>query len=133
MKLLFITRSTKIKNNYTMENFKKYYKFPLHADSIGLYVRTIDENMALMFTVRLEDDVIKTIVDKLNGESNKSSLPEWHIKNGTEVWFEDAKVMIIRGWGMLHGTGKCCYNLPEKEAIKVQDEFAQYVVDTLNS
>ena len=41
-----------------MENFKKYYKFPLHADNMGVYVRTIDENMALMFTVRLEDDVI---------------------------------------------------------------------------
>ena len=116
-----------------MENFKKYYKLPLHADSIGLYVRTIDEEMALMFTVRIEDDVIKNIVDKLNGECNKSTLPEWHIKNRTEVWFEDAKVMIIRGWGMLHGTGNGCYNLPKEEAIKIQDEFAEYIVNILNS
>lgn len=117
-----------------MENFRKYYKFPLHADSIGVYVRTIDEEMALMFTVRLGNDLIKTIVDKLNGESNKSSLlPEWHIKNGTEVWFGDDRVMLIRGWGMLHAKGNGGYGLSEEEAVKIQDEFAKYVVDTLNS
>ena len=117
-----------------MENFKKYYKFPLHADSIGLYVRTIDEEMALMFTTSLEKDVIQTIVDKLNGESNKKiEYPLWHIKKGTEIWYDDTKVMLVRGWGMLHGTGKCCYKLLEDEAIKIQDEFAKYVIDILNS
>ena len=116
-----------------MENFKKYYKFPLQVDDMGVYVRTTDYEMALMFIVGLEDDVIQTIVDKLNGKCNKSSLPKWHIKNGTEVWFDDDRVMLIRGWGMLHGTGKCCYNLPEEEAIKIQDEFGKFVVDTLNS
>ena len=116
-----------------MENFKKYYKFPLHADSIGVYVRTIDEEMALMFTVGLEDNLIQDIVDKLNGNCNRSSLPEWHIKNGTEVWFDDTKVMLIRGWGMLHATGNGGYGLSKEEAIKIQDEFAEYIVNTLNS
>lgn len=117
-----------------MENFKNYYKFPLHADSIGVYVRTVDEEMALMFTTSLEKDFIQTIVDKLNGESNKKiERPLWHIKKGTEIWYDDVKVMIIRGWGMLHGTGKCCYNLPEEEAIKIQDEFGKYVIDILNT
>ena len=122
-----------MKNNYTMEKFKKYYKFPLHADDMGVYVRTIDEEMALMFTVSLNDEVIQNIVDKLNGKSNKSTLVKWHIENGTEVWFGDMKIMVIRGWGMLHGTGNSCYGLSEEEAIKIQDEFGKYVVDTLNS
>ena len=116
-----------------MENFKKYYKFPLHADSIGVYVRTIDEEMALMFTVGLEDNLIQDIVDKLNGNCNRSSLPEWHIKHETEIWYDNNRIMLIRGWGMLRGTGNNCYNLPEEEAIKIQKEFAKYVVDTLNS
>ena len=117
-----------------MENFKNYYKFPLQADNMGVYVRTIDKQKALMFAVSLKDEVIQNIVDKLNGESNKSiAYPMWHIKNGTEVWFDDVKVMIIRGWGMLHGTGNRCYNLSVEEAIKIQDEFAKYVVDVLNS
>ena len=116
-----------------MENYKKYYKFPLHVDNMGVYVRTIDGKMALMFTVSLKDDIIQNIIDKLNGESNKSSLPEWHIKNGTEVWFDDIKVMLIRGWGMLHANGNGGYGLSEEEAVKIQDEFAKYVVDTLNS
>lgn len=116
-----------------MENFKKYYKFPLHADDMGVYVRTIDKQKALMFAFSLNDEVIQNIVDKLNGKSNKSTLVKWHIKNGTEVWFGDMKIMIIRGWGMLCGTGNSCYGLSEEEAIKIQDEFAQYVVDTLNS
>jgi hypothetical protein len=117
-----------------MENFKKYYKFPLKADDMGVYVRTIDNEMALMFTIRLNNDIIQNIVDKLNGESDRKCIPaEWHIKNGTEVWFDETKVMLIRGWGMLHGTGNGCYNLPEEEAIKIQDEFGKYVIDTLNS
>lgn len=117
-----------------MENFKNYYKFPLQADNMGIYVRTADEEKALMFTVSLKKDIIQTIVDKLNGESNKSiEWPSWHIKNGTEIWYADTKVMLIRGWGMLHGIGKCCYKLPEEEAIKIQDEFGKYVIDILNS
>ncbi len=120
------------KNNYIMENFRKYYKFPLKVDDMGVYIRTTDYKMALMFTVGLNDDTIHNIVDKLNGESNKSvAYPLWHIKRGTEIWYDDTKVMIIRGWGMLHGNG--CYNLPEEEAIKIQDEFGKYVIDVLNS
>lgn len=117
-----------------MENFKKYYKFPLHADNMGVYVRTFNDEMALMFTVRLGSELVKTIVAKLNGDSQKSSLlPKWHIKNGTEVWFGDDKVMLIRGWGMLHAKGNGGYGLSEDEAVKIQDEFGKYVIDTLNS
>lgn len=121
-----------------MENFRKYYKFPLHIDDMGVYVKTIDEEMALMFTGCFRYEVIQAIIDKLNGEYNKSiewsiEYPVWHIKNGTEIWYSDTKVMLIRGWGMLHATGNGGYGLPEEEAIKIQDEFAKYVVDTLNS
>lgn len=117
-----------------MENFKNYYKFPLHVDNMGVYVRTFDDEMALMFTVRLEKDVIPTIVSKLNGKSNKTiACPSWHIKNGTEIWYDDTKIMLVRGWGMLHAKGNGGYGLSEEEAIKIQDEFAKYVVDVLNS
>lgn len=117
-----------------MENFKKYYKFPLHADDMGIYIRTANNEMALMFTIRLNNDIIQNIINKLNGKSDRKCIPaEWHIKNGTEVWFDETKVMIIRGWGMLHGIGNNCYRLPEEEAIKIQDEFAKYIIDTLNN
>ena len=63
-----------------MENFRKYYKFPLKVDDMGVYIRTTDYEMALMFTVGLNDDTIHNIVDKLNGESNKSvAYPLWHM------------------------------------------------------
>lgn len=117
-----------------MENFRKYYKFPLHADNMGVYVRTFNDEMALMFTVRLNNEVIKTIVAKLNGESNKSiEWPNWYIKNGTEIWYGDDRVMLVRGWSMLHAKGNGGYGLSEEEAIKIQDEFAKYVIDVLNS
>lgn len=117
-----------------MKSFRDYYKFPLRVDDMGVYVRTADYEMALMFTVSLRDDVIQTIIDKLNGVSNKSiEWPSWHIKNSTEIWYGDIKVMIIRGWGMLHGNGNGCYGLPEEEAVKIQDEFGKYVIDILNS
>ena len=132
MKLLFIIRSTKIKNNYTMENFKEYYKFPLHVDDTGLYISTANNEMALIFKVSLKDDVIQNIVDKLNGKSNKSTSVKWYLKNEIEVWFGDMEVMKVSGWSMLTKIGYSGYGLSE-EAIRIQDEFAQYVVDTLNS
>lgn len=117
-----------------MENFKKYYKFPLHVDDMGVFIKTIDNEMALMFTIGLNDDTIQNIIDKLNGESNKSvAYPLWHIKKGIEIWYDNTKVMLIRGWGMLHGNGNGCYGLPEEEAVKIQDEFGKYVVDILNN
>ena len=116
-----------------MENFKKYYKFPLKADNMGVYVRTADYEMALMFCTILNDDIVKNIVDKLNGESNKSSLPEWSIKHDIEIYYDRTRVMLVRGWEMLHGKGNNCYSLPEEDVIKTQKEFAEYVVNTLNS
>ena len=116
------------------ENFKEYYKFPLHlhADDTELYIRTANNEVALIFKVSLKDDVIQYIVDKLNGKSNKSTSVKWYLKNELEVWFGDMEVMKVSGWSILHKIGYSGYGLSE-EAIRIQDEFAQYVVDTLNS
>ena len=38
--------------------------------------------------------------------------------------------MLIRGWGHLTGTGGL--HLSESAAAKIQDDFGQYIVETLN-
>jgi hypothetical protein len=38
--------------------------------------------------------------------------------------------MWVRLWGRLTGTGG--YNLPSEKAAATQDDFAKYVIDTLN-
>ena len=38
--------------------------------------------------------------------------------------------MLIRGWGHLIGTGGL--HLNDEDAAKIQDDFGQYIIDTLN-
>ena len=42
----------------------------------------------------------------------------------------EIKVAVIRGWGMLTGSGS--YNLDENKAAEIQDAFATYCVKMLN-
>jgi hypothetical protein len=78
----------------------------------------------------------KTILQKLNGELSKM------VHNGTFVYkngyivFEHnnegkINVLLIRAWGRLTGTGGL--NLRPDVAAKLQDDFAQWIVETLNN
>lgn len=44
-----------------------------------------------------------------------------------DKWF---KIMLVRGWGYLIGTGGL--NLSAEEAAKIQDDFGNWIVETLS-
>ena len=47
-----------------------------------------------------------------------------------EIFYNDKFAFCIRGWGKLTGTGGGL-NLSTDEAMKIQDEFAKWVLQTL--
>lgn len=107
-----------------MEEFKKYYKFPLFFDGHE-YVWTFDNHMALQKMV--DSEVASTMVDILNGKSNKHCNAEYI--DGFIV-VDGVKCFLVRGWGMLTSVGG--YLLNVNKAAEMQDAFAMWCVNKLN-
>jgi len=123
-----------------MEEFKKYFKFPLKMqEHFTGKVFTQENNMAFDWLFpwgEKYDDVKQSHLDKINGlESNvpKKDITYIH-KDGIIIAKfengEECKIAMIRGWGMLTGVGG--YNLPTDKAAEIQDAFAEYCVEMLN-
>lgn len=123
-----------------MEEFKKYYKFPLKMwkDWTGK-VFTQENNMAFDWLIPYNekyDDIKQRHLDKINGlESNvpKDGVTYVHDEGRIIVKLDDGteyKIALIRGWGMLTGPGG--YHLPVDKAAEIQDAFADYCVEMLN-
>ena len=121
-----------------MEDFKKYYEFPLCHDGIA-YIWTKKGGMALMFEDKKEferEDFQKAISEVVNGNLDRRAIPYLtehtfkYKENATIVDEKDEVFLIVRGWGHLTGCGGL--NLPVDKASAIQDEFGQYVVDKLN-
>ena len=71
---------------------------------------------------------IKTIIGILNGTlkkkvTNKVTYEQGYIK------LDGQPMLLLRGWGHLTGCG--ALNLPPDQAAKIQDDFANWVVNKL--
>ena len=121
-----------------MEDFKNYFKFPLKMDDdFTIKVFTQDNRMAFDWTLptgKGYDVIKKQLLNKINGlECTIPEIPE-HYVDGINIMYKqsngDKRIAVIRGWGMLTGTGG--YNLDAEKAAEIQDAFAQYIVDMIN-
>lgn len=119
-----------------MESFAKYYEMPLHVDDYcPTYVWTKDNKMAFNYLDKKklfkDDDTseIVEIVDAINGYGpgcfNASINPE----HNDVIQIDGEDKLLIRGWGNLTARGS--HNLSNVEAIKVQDDFAKWIVEQL--
>ena len=121
-----------------MEEFKNYYKFPLKMwDDFTVKVFTEDNNMAFDWTLPTSkgyDNIKQQLLNRINGL--ECTLPEipGHYLDGINIMMNTPngakRIAVVRGWGMLTGTGG--YNLDANKAAEIQDAFAQYIVDMLN-
>lgn len=125
-----------------MEEFKKYYKFPLKMwKDFYIKVFTDDDKMAFDWMVNIPREIKDAYVSIINGEREPkfNIKKEFYHKNDGIVYCKilegkdignEYKLFRIRGWGMLTGIGG--YNLPEDKAAEIQDAFADYCVEMLN-
>lgn len=122
-----------------MEEFKKYYKFPLKMwEDFSIKVFTDDNKMAfdwLLPNGKKCNEYKQKVLNKIN--SLESDIPKedayyYHDEGRIIVKTQnkDLEIILIRGWGMLTGVGG--YNLPADKAAEIQNAFAEYCVEMLN-
>lgn len=129
-----------------MEEFKKYYKFPLKMwEHFTGKVFTQDNLMAFDWLIPYGEkynSIKQRYLDKINGlKSNiskegviyfhKEGKIIAHVDNRDDSDINDVPILLIRGWGMLTGVGG--YNLKSDKAAEIQDAFAEYCVEMLNN
>ena len=129
-------------------DFKEVYKRPLkYVEACPFMVLTTDDQRAFDFEwpgwptyekgLGIDDKSIQVIIAKLNGDNNViiEDYYNFTYKDG-EIWAFSTKakkkkhIMLIRGWGYLTGTGGL--HLKNEDAAKIQDDFGQFIVETLN-
>jgi hypothetical protein len=120
--------------------FKDYFKFPLIYDC-GLvftsdYGRAFDFPLNYLYpdAIHLTEESQIKIVELLNDPTIKFE-PKNHLnlrfdENDATIFHNDKEFIIIRGWG--HLTGSSSLNLDYDTAAKIQNDFANYIVETLN-
>lgn len=116
--------------------FRDYFKFPLKRSYSKVF--TDDFGMAFDFVFpmlvpdafTISDENKDKLVKILNGEE-ASIEPKVNIehKNGI-IYADNREFLWIRSWGRLTGTGG--YKLSTEKAAQIQDEFGQFIVNTLN-
>ena len=118
-----------------MVSFEKCYETPLRVDNYhALYVWTKNNEMAFNYLdeKRINNGDLKEIYDIVNaingygpGTFNASINP----KHNDVIQIDCVDKLLIRAWGSLTSTN--CHNLSNEEAIKVQDDFAKWIVEQL--
>lgn len=106
----------------------EFYKKPFETDWCGLYIHDANYQMVAMFVMDIPQETKQRIIDALNSEEripNKARLtidPE----NSGMILNKGENFILIRGWGNLTGTGG--HNLSAEEAIKIQDNFRDWIL-----
>ena len=116
-------------------NWRDCYKLPLKVDEYCDFITwTADKQRAFDWCVDIPLDKKQELIDVLNNTVQRSFKYKFY-QEGIEIYsdnpiFEGEPVLLIRGWGYLTGVGGL--HLPQEEAIRIQDEFGDYIVEQLN-
>lgn len=135
----------KMVNALNVNEFSKYYKFPLKMwEGTTGKVFTDDNNMAFDWLLpygKQYNGIKQRLLDRINGYD----YTPWSVKktfyendNGHivcrveegENTGNEIKVLLVRGWGMLTGVGG--YNLDPSIASQIQDDFTEFILKQLN-
>lgn len=111
------------------------YKLPLEDEYIDDDFRSkriydSDGNFVFQF-LKVGYETQINILHLINGNLDKHPVKVHFKHDDGYILANGAKLMLIRGWGNLTGTGG--HNLNEKEAANVQDTFIEYVLAKLNN
>lgn len=76
-------------------------------------------------------NLITKIINKLNGDSNIKFDKRFTIRNNIHIHYNGIFSFSIIGWGKLIGVGG--YNLSIVEATEIQENFSNWILNTLNN
>lgn len=107
--------------------FKDVYQLPLIDDNSTRYI--FSKNGVMTFDKIIDNkEIINELLAIINGESTKKVKADVKYEEGY-IKIDGHPVFLLRGWGHLTGCG--ALNLPEEKAAKIQDDFANWVVNKL--
>lgn len=118
-----------------MESFSKYYDMPLRVDDYcPSYVWTKDNKIAFNYLDKERIDnrdltEIYEIVNAINGYGPGTFNASINPKHIDIVQIDGVDKLLISGWGNL--TGHRGHNLSNEDAIRVQNDFAKWIVEQL--
>lgn len=118
-----------------MESFSKYYDIPLRVDDYcPHYVWTKDNELAFNYLDEEKIDnkdlvEIYEIVNAINGYGPGKFNASINPNHNDIIQIDGIDKLLIRGWGNLTGQG--AHNLSNEDAIKVQNDFAKWIVEQL--
>lgn len=106
------------------------YKPPFRTD--GLYIFSGNNVMTLMASDCQNDPqkLMERTCQIMNGESKSYGNPNISYANG-EIYNGSQLLMVVRGFG--HLTGHGALGLPVEEALKIQDEFGEWLCRLLRN
>ena len=116
--------------------WREVYQPPFYSDEYGIYMWS--KNKTTTFTFNLsygsnvdKQSIIDNIVKKLNGDTSIKFDNKFTLRNNIYFNYGDEFAFCVRGWGKLTGIGG--FRLPADEAANIQNEFAKWVLETLNN
>lgn len=92
------------------------------------YIFSSNGVMAFMILTR-NNELIRNICDTLSNEDTHLNLGNITYANDVFIQKDNENILLLRGWGHLTGGG--ALNLPDKEAIQIQNEFRDWVISKL--
>lgn len=108
--------------------FKDVYKLPFTFDEWSMtYIWSANDVMTFNCLIK-DKETRDTIINILNGTIDKKIVDEVMYDDGY-IKVAGQPILLLRGWGHLTGCG--ALNLPPDQAAKIQDGFANWVVNKL--
>ena len=111
-----------------------FYTRPFYMTEYGRQVYDAKNNFVFEFEKGVSKELQKEIIFSLNSLDNEP------IESINLTFFEDRilntnnenkSIICIRGWGNLTGIGG--YNFDEKKALKIQDDFRDWIIYKLST
>lgn len=106
------------------------YKRPFRTD--GVFIWSSNDVMALMVAdcINNPERLMERTCQIINGESKSIGNPNITYSNG-DIYNGANLLMVVRGFG--HLTSTSGLNLSAENAIKIQDEFGEYICKLLRN
>ena len=108
-------------------NFKDYFKLPLRL-VCGFMVFSENSQKVFDFLVDLTEEQRQQCLDIINGIAAPIVKRNYQYVNGV-VYMNETPFIRLRGWGYLTGTGG--KNLSAEDAVEIQNQLGNYIVDKL--
>jgi hypothetical protein len=113
-----------------MRKFEKAFTLPFKLDEDLDWIYDSNHHFAFQLQANINESDKKRLIDCING-IKVDKKPNHKIERDFGTIILDGKALfLIRGWGYLTGGGGL--NLSEGEAIEIQDDLGDYIVEMLS-